>query len=123
MSKNTEINFVGQPIFKQILKLIDWESFERLTKKHQSDYYYKSFKSWSHLTTMLFGILSRCDSMNEICEGLRALSGKLNHLGLEKAPAKSTASDGLRNRSNEFFEDLYFELVKKYKSFYICLLV
>jgi len=33
--------------------------------------------------------------MTEICEGLRAMAGKLNHLGLEKAPAKSTASDGM----------------------------
>jgi len=66
---------------------------------------------------MLFGILSRCDSMTEICEGMRALGGKLNHLGMEKAPAKSTACDGLRNRDNRFFEDLYFSLVKKYQSF------
>ena len=66
---------------------------------------------------MLFGIFSRCDSMTEICEGLRALGGKLNHLGLDKAPAKSTAGDGLRNRDNCFFESLYFELVKKYQSF------
>jgi hypothetical protein len=66
---------------------------------------------------MLFGILSRCDSMIEICEGMRALGGKLNHLGLKNAPAKSTACDGLRNRDNRFFEDLYFSLVKKYQSF------
>jgi hypothetical protein len=66
---------------------------------------------------MLSGILSRCDSMNEICEGLRAMGGKLNHLGLDKAPAKSTASDGLRNRDNRFFESLYFDLVKKYQTF------
>jgi hypothetical protein len=51
----------------------------------------KAFKANTHLITVLFGIFSRCDSMTEICEGLRALDGKLNHLGLEKAPAKSTA--------------------------------
>jgi hypothetical protein len=55
--------------------------------------------------------------MTEICEGLRALEGKLNLLGLSQAPAKSTASDGLRNRSSEFFEALYFDLVERYKSF------
>ncbi|TKG92890.1 DUF4372 domain-containing protein [Puteibacter caeruleilacunae] len=86
-----------------------------MVAKHKSDHYYKAFKSRIHLITMLFGILSRCDSMNEICEGLRALGGKLNHLGLNKAPARSTASDGLRNRDNRFFEDLYFKLVKKYQ--------
>ena len=88
-----------------------------IIRVHNSDRYYKAFKSRTHLITMLFGIFSRCDSMTEICEGLRAMGGKLNHLGLEKAPAKSTASDGLRNRDNRFFEDLYFSLVDKYKSF------
>jgi IS4 transposase len=85
--------------------------------KFKSDHYYKAFKTRTHLITMLFGIFSRCDSMTEICEGLRALGGKLNHLGLTKAPAKSTASDGLRNRGHEVFEDIYFKLVNRYRSF------
>ena len=117
MGKITEIKFVGQPIFKQIMNLVDRVDITGLIRKHGSDYYYKSFRARTHLFTMLFGILSRCDSMTEICEGLRAMGGKLNHLGLEKAPAKSTACDGLRNRSSKFFEDLYFELVKHYQSF------
>lgn len=117
MDKNTEIKFVGQPIFKQIISLIEKVNISSIIKTHDSDRYYKAFKTKTHLITMLFGILSRCDSMTEICEGLRALGGKLNHLGLDKAPAKSTASDGLRNRNNCFFEDLYFSLVKKYQSF------
>jgi Domain of unknown function (DUF4372)/Transposase DDE domain len=117
MSKNTEIKFVGQPIFKQIINLVNKVDMQGLINKHNSDYYYKAFKTRTHLFTMLFGILSRCDSMNEICEGLRALGGKLNHLGLDKAPAKSTACDGLRNRDSKFFEDLYFTLVKHYHSF------
>jgi len=117
MSKNTEIKFVGQPIFKQIVNLTDAVDIQGLIRKHNSDYYYKAFKTRTHLFTMLFGILSRCDSMNEICEGMRALGGKLNHMGMTKAPAKSTACDGLRNRDNRFFEDLYFSLVKKYQSF------
>jgi len=117
MGKITEIKFVGQPIFKQIMNLVSKVDIQGLIRKHNSDYYYKAFKTRTHLFTMLFGILSRCDSMNEICEGLRAMGGKLNHLGLDKAPAKSTACDGLRNRDSKFFEDLYFTLVKHYHSF------
>ena len=79
--------------------------------------YYKAFKSRTHLVTMLFGILSRCDSMGEICDGMRAMSGKLNRLGLSQSPAKSTACDGLRNRTDKFFEDVYFSLVKAYSCF------
>jgi len=117
MDKNSEIKFVGQPIFSQILNLIDSFDLKGLIRKHNSDYYYKAFKTKTQLITLLFGILSRCDSMTEICEGLRGLGGKLNYVGLEKAPAKSTASDGLRSRSHKFFEELYFSLVKKYQSF------
>jgi adenylate cyclase class IV len=117
MDKNSEIKYVGQPIFKQIIDLVDKVNIRSIIKEHDSDRYYKAFKSRTHLITMLFAILSRCDSMTETCEGLRALGGKLNHLGLEKAPSKSTASDGLRNRDNRFFEALYFALVDKYKSF------
>ena len=117
MGKITEIKLVGQPIFKQIMNLVDKVDIQGLIRKHESDYYYKSFKTRTHLFTMLFGILSRCDSMTEVCEGLRAMGGKLNHLGMDQAPAKSTACDGLRNRSHKFFEDLYFTLVKHYQSF------
>ena len=117
MGKDTEIKLVGQPIFKQVLDLIDRVNIQGIVKKHDADRYYKAFKAKTQLVTMLFGILSRCDSMTEICEGLRAMGGKLNHLGLDKSPAKSTASDGLRNRPNKFFEDVYFSLVDRYKSF------
>jgi len=117
MGKITEIKFVGQPVFKQIMNLVEEVDINGLISKYESDYYYKSFKTRTHLFTMLFGILSRCDSMTEICEGLRAIGGKLNHLGMDQASAKSTACDGLRTRSHKLFEDLYFTLVRYYQSF------
>jgi len=117
MVKNTEIKLVGQPILKQVLNLVDSVAFKRLVESKSSDRYYKSFKTWPHFVTMMFGILSRCDSMAETCEGLRAMSGKLNHLGLSKSPAKSSAGDGLRNRKADFFEALYYKLTAQYASF------
>lgn len=117
MGKDTEIKLVGQPIFKQVVKLIDAINLNSLVMKHKADHYYKAYKAKTQLITMLFGIFSRCDSMTEICEGLRAMAGKLNHLGFDKAPAKSTACDGLRNRDSNFFEDVYFGLVRHYRSF------
>lgn len=117
MGKNTEIKLVGQPIFKQIIDLLAVININSIVKRHDADRYYKSYKARTQLITMLFGIISRCDSMGEICEGMRAMSGKLNHLGLQSSPAKSTACDGLRNRSDKFFEEVYFKLVKQYESF------
>jgi hypothetical protein len=42
MDKDKEIRFVGQPILKQILKLIDAINIQTLINKHQSDHYYKA---------------------------------------------------------------------------------
>lgn len=114
-NKNSQKNLVGQPIFKQLLDFVPRSKFDQLVLKHGSDHYYKTFDSWTHFTTMLFGIFSRCDSMGEICDGMQALTGKLNHLGLEKSPAKSTAGDGLRERDNEFFKAVYFMLLKHFE--------
>ncbi|SEI00399.1 protein of unknown function, partial [Paenimyroides aquimaris] len=74
-NKDTEKKLVGQPIFKQIINFIPKDKFDMLVYKHSSDRYYKTFDSWTQLTTMLFGILSRCDSMAEICDGMRGLEG------------------------------------------------
>lgn len=117
MDKDTTIKFVGQPIFAQIIKMVSKTLFSQLVSKHQSDRYYKEFKTWDHFVSLMFAILSRCDSIAEIIDGMVGLSGKLQYLSLDKVPAKSTFSDGMRKRSDNFFEDLYFALVKEYSSF------
>lgn len=114
-NENKQKYLVGQPIFKQLVDFIPRNKFDLLVNKHQSDRYYKTFDSWTQLLTMLFGIYSRCDSMGEICDGMRGLSGKLNHLGFESSPAKSTAGDGLRERDNEFFKEVYFMLLEYFR--------
>jgi hypothetical protein len=43
--------------------------------------------------------------------------GKLTHLGLDKAPARSTLSDANTKRSYRVFESIYFELLRQYHSF------
>jgi transposase len=64
---------------------------------------------------MLYGVFSRCDSMGELCDSMRALGGNLNYLGLDRSPAKSTAGDALRDRPNELFRDFYLALLKHFE--------
>ncbi|MDR2836810.1 MAG: DUF4372 domain-containing protein [Bacteroidales bacterium] len=42
MGKDSIKNLVGQPIFKQIIKIIPKDKFDELVIVHQSDRYYKS---------------------------------------------------------------------------------
>lgn len=115
MGKDNTKNLVGQPIFKQIVKILPREQFDILVRQCGSDRYYKAFFSWDQLIVMLFGIFSRCDSMGEVCDGMRALEGKLNYLNMDCAPAKSTAGDALRERSEELFRLYYFALIAYFR--------
>ncbi|MDR0231690.1 MAG: IS4 family transposase [Dysgonamonadaceae bacterium] len=111
MGKDSNKNLVGQPIFKQIIRMIPKDRFDILVYQCKSDKYYKAFFSWDQLVTMLFGIFSRCDSMREVCDGMRALAGKLNYLAMDCSPSPSTAGDALRERDEELFRLFYFTLI------------
>ena len=54
--RGSKKNLVGQPIFRQIIKLIPRDKFNELAIKHKSDRYYKTFFSWEQLVTMLRGV-------------------------------------------------------------------
>jgi hypothetical protein len=115
MGKNRK--FVGQPILSQIIDCIDRSDLSSLRRKHKSDRYYKRLPVRKHLVCLLYGVFSYCNGLRELCEGLLGCEGKLTHLGLDTAPARSTLSDANRNRSYLIYEDLYFKLVGRYQSF------
>jgi len=64
---------------------------------------------------MLYCVFARCTSLREVRTGLELCNGKLNHLNLIKVPARSTLSDGNKNRNSKVFETLYLRFYKKYK--------
>ena len=116
MNKNTTKKLIGQPIFTQVLNLIPKQIVKEKAGKLNSDRYYKTFTTWKHLICLLFGILSKCNSLRELCEGMLACEGKLNHFGLIKTQSRSTISDANNKRGNEVFESIYFSLVDHYRS-------
>jgi len=117
MNKNTSNNFIGQPILSQIISHIPKSIVNEAVRKHNSNYYYKKIPVRVHLISLLYGVLSFCNGLREICEGMLACQGKISHLGLNKAPAKSTLSDANSKRSYLVFETIYFSLVRHYISF------
>lgn len=100
-------------LFSQILALIDRSVFNKLVCKHETDKYSKGINSWTHLVAMLFMQLARAESVRDISNGLRSATGDLNHLGVSKAPCKSSISYINKQRTYKLFEDLYFALLDK----------
>lgn len=113
MNKNTK--FSGKPIISQVISLLDREDIKRTAQAHKSDYYCKTFKTYDHLVTMLYVILSGCTSLRAITGIMLACQGKINHLGIQDPPKRSTLSDANARRSSNVFKDIYFNLYKSYR--------
>ncbi len=109
--------FVGQPVLSQILSCIPVATINKACRKHDANRYYKKIPVRVHLVSLLYGVFSYCNGLRELCEGMLACEGRLTHLGLDKAPARSTLSDANTKRSYLFFETVYFELLQQYHSF------
>jgi hypothetical protein len=112
MSKST--NFSGQPIFSQIIKLIPREKVQEASRELATDKYYKKFKTYDHLVVMLYAILNRCTSIREVITGFMACEDKLNHLGINGLPRRSTLSEANCKRDYKVFEVVYNMLYEKY---------
>src|SRR2546428_5726462 len=112
---NKSKNFSGQPIISQVLKLLPSEIITRTAAKHQSNRYYKRFKTYDHLVTMIFATLSGCSSLREVSSIMLACQGKINHLGLTGFPKRSTLSDANKKRSSSVFADIYQAIYGQYK--------
>jgi hypothetical protein len=109
--------FPGQPVLSQILDVIPSSIIHAANRKHKANRYYKRLPLRVHLVSLLYGVFSYCNGLRELCEGLLACEGKLSHLGLDRAPARSTISDANNNRSYQVFETIYYGLLRQYHSF------
>ena len=112
---NKDEYFTGQPIFTQVLSLLNKREIQRLAKSHKSDKYYKKFKTYEHLVTMLYTIYQRCTSLREVTTGMQASMHKLNHLGMTYCPRRSTLSEANANRNHEIFEAIYMAIYQRYR--------
>lgn len=114
---NKSKNFSGQPIIKQLLKLLPAPTIARTARKYKSDRYYKRFKTYEHLVTMLYATLSGVSSLRELSTVLLACEGRIGHLNLTHFPKRSTLSDANSKRSSEVFASIYYSLFDQYRSF------
>jgi hypothetical protein len=103
-------------LFGQLLQQISRVQFAGLVAQHGAEHGAKGFTCYMQLIAMLFCHLARAESLREICYGLRSCGGKLRHLGLTTAPARSTLSYANRHRPADLYRDLFFALLKRLRA-------
>jgi hypothetical protein len=98
-------------IFSQILQLISRPGSEMAVRKHKAERHARGFSSWGQFVAMLFCQLGGAKSLREITGGLAASEGKLRHLGLPQAPARSTLAYANEHRPWQLYQDVFQQLL------------
>jgi hypothetical protein len=112
MGKST--HFIGQPLYSQVIKLLDKAKVLQISREYGGERYIKRFDAWTHLVVMLYAVIMRFDSLREISASLQAEARKLCHLGISMMTSRSTLSDANKRRPEMVFEAIYSDLYATY---------
>ena len=113
MGKST--HFSGQPLYGQVIKLLDKSKIIQISRENGGERYTKRFDVWVHLVAMLYAVIMRFDSLREITASLLAEARKLSHLGLTFKIGRSTLADANKRRPEHIFEEIYRQLYGRYR--------
>ena len=113
MSKST--HFIGQPMYNQVIKLLDKSKILQISREKGGEHYTKRFNAWIHFVVMLYAVIKRFDSLREITTSLLADTNKLAHIGITFKIGRSTLADANKRRPEAIFEAVYRDLYARYR--------
>jgi hypothetical protein len=100
-------------IFNQLLQLFPRTDFQQAVVATKAERHARGFDCWTQFVAMLFCQLGRAHSLREICGGLASCEGKLQHLGVGKAPKRSTLAYANEHRPWQLFQGVFFQLLDR----------
>ena len=96
----------GRTVFAQLMDFIPVHEFRRCVARYRGQYRVRSFSCWDQFLSMAFAQLTYRESLRDIETCLRALGGKLYHLGIRSQLSRSTLADANETRDWRIFADL-----------------
>ena len=105
----------GRYVFSQVLDFLPRFQFDRLVTKYRGDWHSKDLTCYNQLLHLLFGQLTGCDSVRDICLCLGSHEKILYHLGFRNTvnPSSLTRANEKRDcRIYEEFGSLLIDMVR-----------
>ena len=96
---------IGKYIFSQVIDFVPRYQFDKLVTKYKGDRHSRELNSYNHLLHLLFGQITGCDSLRDICMCLTAHHNILYHLGIRKTVTHSSLSRANENRNYHIYEE------------------
>lgn len=97
-------------LFAQIISLLPKEKIRKIIKESGTDKHCKGYNTWSQFVSMVFSQFSGSDSVRDVSNGLKSATGNLNHIGISRAPSKSTIAYQNANRDSGVFRRIFYGL-------------
>lgn len=96
-----------------MLNVIDRGDFSAAVARTDAEKRTKGFACWDQFVAMSFCQLAQAKSLREIEQGLTCCEGRLRHLGIDQAPARSTLSYANKVRPAALFEDVFYSTLAR----------
>lgn len=97
---------VGSYIFAQVVDFIPRYQFDKLVAQYHGNWHAKDLTSYNQLLHLLFGQITGCGSLRDICLCLEAHSQILYPLGFHNTVNQSSLSRANENRDYRIYEGL-----------------
>ena len=80
---------IGKYIFAQVIDFIPRYQFDKLVKMYKGDWHAKDLSCYNQFLHLLFGQITGCVSIRDICLCLEAHGSSIYHLGICRSVNKS----------------------------------
>ena len=110
--------YKGRFVFSQILDYLPRYEFDKLVSKYKGDWHAKELTCYNQLLHLLFGQLTGCDSLRDICLCLGAHGNLLYHLGFSNTVNPSSLSRANDKRDSRIYEELGALLIDDVRPLY-----
>lgn len=104
---------LGKFVFAQIVEFLPRYEFEKCVKRYKGDFHTKSLNSYNHLLQLIFGQITSCSSLRDICLCLKAHQNNLYHLGIRQQVNQSSLSRANEKRDYRIFQDFGYHLIEQ----------
>src|SRR5471030_2893595 len=111
--------YLGKPLFAQVMDFLPWKTFHRIVDRYGGDHRTRSLSCAEQFRVMAFAQLTYRESLRDIEVCLAAQAGKLYHMGIGAAIARSTLADANESRDWRIYFELAQRLIIKARALYV----
>jgi len=95
----------GRTVFSQLIEHLPHKEFQKCVARYGGDRYAKDFSCWDQYLAMAFAQLTYRESLRDIEACLKAVGGKLYHMGFRGSVVRSTLADANESRDWRIYAD------------------